>query len=124
MIFLNLILIFYSGTYVYKQCILQIVYVTAIFPYIVLLIFLVRGVTLPGSSDGIKYFVIPQWEKMLSTKVMTYTPKYAMLQYHLFRHQNKIKTFKLQYFTYLYLHESVQNTSHRKLQKSLTDKGR
>jgi len=56
------------------------VYVTAIFPYIVLLIFLVRGVTLPGSSDGIKYFVIPQWEKMLSTKVMTYTPKYAMLQ--------------------------------------------
>jgi SNF family Na+-dependent transporter len=63
-----LILIFYSGTYVYKQCILQIVYVTAIFPYIVLLIFLVRGVTLPGSSDGIKYFVIPQWEKMLSTK--------------------------------------------------------
>ena len=48
--------------------------------YIVLLIYLVRGVTLPGSSDGIKYFVIPQWEKMLSTKVMTYTPKYAMLQ--------------------------------------------
>jgi SNF family Na+-dependent transporter len=37
---------------------------------IILLIFLVRGVTLPGSSDGIKYFVIPQWEKMLSTKVI------------------------------------------------------
>ncbi|CAC5408977.1 Sodium- and chloride-dependent neutral and basic amino acid transporter B(0+),Sodium- and chloride-dependent taurine transporter,Sodium-dependent noradrenaline transporter,Sodium-dependent proline transporter,Sodium-and chloride-dependent glycine transporter 1,Creatine transporter,Sodium- and chloride-dependent GABA transporter 3,Sodium- and chloride-dependent betaine transporter,Sodium- and chloride-dependent GABA transporter 2,Sodium-dependent dopamine transporter,Sodium- and chloride-dependent GABA tran len=47
----------------------KIVYVTAIFPYIVLLIFLVRVVTLPGAMDGILFYVVPQWDKLLSTKV-------------------------------------------------------
>ncbi|XP_071123959.1 sodium-dependent proline transporter-like [Mytilus edulis] len=47
----------------------KIVYVTAIFPYIVLIIFLARVVTLPGAMDGILFYVVPQWDKLLSTKV-------------------------------------------------------
>ncbi|VDI04000.1 neurotransmitter:Na+ symporter, NSS family, partial [Mytilus galloprovincialis] len=47
----------------------KIVYVTAIFPYIVLIIFLIRVVTLPGATDGILFYVVPQWDKLLSTKV-------------------------------------------------------
>lgn len=44
-------------------------YVLAIFPYVVLLILLVRALTLPGSIDGIKYFLMPQWDKILEPKV-------------------------------------------------------
>lgn len=42
----------------------KVAYFTAIFPYVVLFIFLVRGVTLEGSDVGMKYFVTPQWDKI------------------------------------------------------------
>lgn len=44
-------------------------YVLAIFPYVVLGVLFVRAVTLPGSWNGIKYFLTPQWDKMLEIKV-------------------------------------------------------
>lgn len=36
------------------------VYVTATFPYLVLTIFLVRGLTLPGATDGLHYLFTPK----------------------------------------------------------------
>lgn len=47
----------------------QAVWITATMPYVVLLILLLRGVTLDGSLDGIKYYLYPQWEKLLSSDV-------------------------------------------------------
>ncbi|ELU04952.1 hypothetical protein CAPTEDRAFT_166299 [Capitella teleta] len=47
----------------------KVVYFTAIFPYIVLTILLIRGVTLPGSVNGIMYYITPQWDKLLTAKV-------------------------------------------------------
>ncbi|XP_044572226.1 sodium-dependent nutrient amino acid transporter 1 isoform X3 [Drosophila ananassae] len=44
-------------------------YFLAIFPYIVMGVLLVRAVTLPGSIDGIYYFIRPQWGKILDPKV-------------------------------------------------------
>lgn len=37
----------------------QAVYVTTTFPYLVLTIFLVRGLTLPGATDGLAYLFTP-----------------------------------------------------------------
>ncbi|XP_061193112.1 sodium- and chloride-dependent glycine transporter 2-like [Saccostrea echinata] len=45
------------------------VYFTAFFPYVVLLILLIRGLTLPGSLKGIVYYVTPQWDKLARAQV-------------------------------------------------------
>lgn len=45
------------------------VWITATVPYVVLIILLIRGCTLPGSVDGIKYYITPVWEKLLNEQV-------------------------------------------------------
>ncbi|XP_033831046.1 inactive sodium-dependent neutral amino acid transporter B(0)AT3 [Periophthalmus magnuspinnatus] len=45
------------------------VYVTATFPYLVLTIFLIRALTLPGAVDGIKYLFTPEWEILMNPQV-------------------------------------------------------
>ncbi|KAK2106611.1 Sodium- and chloride-dependent glycine transporter 1 [Saguinus oedipus] len=47
----------------------QVVYFTATFPYVVLTILFVRGVTLEGAFAGIMYYLTPQWDKILEAKV-------------------------------------------------------
>ncbi|CAH1963096.1 unnamed protein product [Acanthoscelides obtectus] len=45
------------------------VWITALAPYVVLIILLARGVTLPGAADGIRYYLTPDWKKLYNTKV-------------------------------------------------------
>ena len=51
------------------SCGSQAVWVTALAPYIVLFILLIRGVTLPGAAEGIQYYLTPQWHKLQNSKV-------------------------------------------------------
>ncbi|XP_068243175.1 sodium-dependent nutrient amino acid transporter 1-like [Palaemon carinicauda] len=44
-------------------------YFTALFPYVVLVTLLIRGAILPGSLDGVAFFITPQWEKLLDPNV-------------------------------------------------------
>ncbi|XP_053608028.1 sodium-dependent nutrient amino acid transporter 1-like [Plodia interpunctella] len=44
-------------------------YFLALFPYVVLIILLIRAVTLEGASKGILFFLTPEWEKILEIKV-------------------------------------------------------
>ncbi|RUS79168.1 hypothetical protein EGW08_013076 [Elysia chlorotica] len=46
-----------------------VVYFTATFPYVVLFILLIRGITLDGSGDGIDFFIRPRWNLLLDAKV-------------------------------------------------------
>ncbi|KAJ8405466.1 hypothetical protein AAFF_G00319390 [Aldrovandia affinis] len=47
----------------------KVVYFTATFPYVILLMLLVRGVILDGAWLGIKFYLIPQFDHLLSSKV-------------------------------------------------------
>ncbi|CAG0908682.1 unnamed protein product, partial [Darwinula stevensoni] len=42
----------------------KVIWFTALFPYVVLSVLLVRAVTLPGAGRGLLYYVTPQWEKL------------------------------------------------------------
>lgn len=45
------------------------VYFSATFPYIILIILLVRGVTLEGAGDGVAYYLNPDWGTLLKASV-------------------------------------------------------
>ena len=53
------------------SCVFQAVYFTATFPYLVLCVLLVRGMTLPGSLDGVMFYLTPDWSRLLKAKVHT-----------------------------------------------------
>ncbi|XP_021366532.1 sodium-dependent proline transporter-like [Mizuhopecten yessoensis] len=47
----------------------KVMYVMATIPYVFLLILLIRGLTLPGSLQGLKYYMVPRWEELLKFTV-------------------------------------------------------
>lgn len=47
----------------------KVVYVTATFPYIVLIIFFFRGITLKGCADGLRHLFTPKWHTILDPVV-------------------------------------------------------
>uniref|UniRef100_A0A8C1RXB9 Transporter n=1 Tax=Cyprinus carpio TaxID=7962 RepID=A0A8C1RXB9_CYPCA len=47
----------------------KVVYVTATFPYFMLLILLLRGITLPGAANGIKFYLYPDISRLSDPQV-------------------------------------------------------
>ncbi|KAK3734300.1 hypothetical protein RRG08_058456 [Elysia crispata] len=58
-------LVLYRGI----QSLGKVVYFTAIFPYILLTILLVRAAMLDGSLNGVKYYLTPKWERLKDATV-------------------------------------------------------
>ncbi|XP_064634024.1 sodium- and chloride-dependent glycine transporter 1-like [Lineus longissimus] len=47
----------------------KVVYFTAIFPYVMLTVLLIRGVTLPGADKGILYYLKPDFSRLADARV-------------------------------------------------------
>ncbi|XP_031720125.1 sodium- and chloride-dependent GABA transporter 2-like [Anarrhichthys ocellatus] len=47
----------------------KVVYFTATFPYVMLVVLLVRGVTLPGAMDGIAFYLYPDLTRLVDPQV-------------------------------------------------------
>ncbi|ELT92206.1 hypothetical protein CAPTEDRAFT_221230 [Capitella teleta] len=47
----------------------KVMYFTATSPYLLMFALLIRGVTLPGSVEGIRFYLIPDWEKLQDAQV-------------------------------------------------------
>ncbi|KAI1287362.1 Sodium- and chloride-dependent GABA transporter 1 [Halotydeus destructor] len=47
----------------------KVVYFTALFPYVLLIVLLFRGITLPGAADGIAYYLRPKLDRLTDSGV-------------------------------------------------------
>ena len=47
----------------------KISYFTAMFPYIIITALIVRGCTLDGAADGLRFYLTPRWTKLLEPNV-------------------------------------------------------
>lgn len=47
----------------------KVAYFTATFPYVMLFILLIRGLTLPGAWDGIYYYLYPDIKRLANLEV-------------------------------------------------------
>lgn len=47
----------------------EVVYFTATFPYVMLLVLLIRGLTLPGAREGVIFYLYPDFQRLLDPQV-------------------------------------------------------
>ena len=50
----------------------QVVYFTATAPYLLLTAILIRGVTLPGAAEGIKFYLTPDLSRLSDGQVLIF----------------------------------------------------
>ncbi len=47
----------------------KVVYVTVTLPWLILIVLVIGGLTLPGAFDGIKYYLTPDWKALLNAEL-------------------------------------------------------
>lgn len=76
-------LLIISSAVVNTCSIFQAVYVTAVFPYIMLAILLIRGLTLPGAWQGVVFYLYPDPSRLADVTVRHMALFYVYLRFKL-----------------------------------------
>lgn len=63
-----------------NNCLLQAVYITATFPFFMLAVLLIRGLTLPGALYGIKHYLYPNITRLADPQVLI-SPYFVLSQH-------------------------------------------
>lgn len=59
----------------------KIIWITACFPYLIIFILFIRGITLDGSFHGLKYLFTPDWNKLSEAKVWVSAATQVLFSY-------------------------------------------
>lgn len=59
----------------------RIIWFTATFPYLILFILLVRGLTLEGAGMGLRYLLTPRWDRLKEAKVWVSAATQVLFSY-------------------------------------------
>ena len=51
---------------------IQVAYFSATFPYVILIVLIVRGATLPGAYKGVMFYLNPDFSRLLDPQVSSY----------------------------------------------------
>lgn len=66
----GVILFFFFSPFIRLLCVcIQVVYITATMPYVVLFVLLIRGITLPGSMNGIRAYLHIDFKRLNNLEV-------------------------------------------------------
>ncbi|KAA0203036.1 hypothetical protein HAZT_HAZT000328 [Hyalella azteca] len=72
----SLVLCLFAGWVITCLCLIKgiktsgkVVYFTATFPFVVLIVLMIAGVSLSGASKGLVFLFVPKWEKLLDVNV-------------------------------------------------------
>lgn len=81
------------------------VYFTVTFPYVILLILLVRGATLPGAGNGIKYFLSPDFSRLQDAQVNYHDFLFqSIFQYPSSSSKTRLTYFSKWHVLHMYMH--------------------
>lgn len=58
----------------------QVMYFTATSPYVLMVILLIRGLTLEGCLEGLKFYLIPDFARLLDPQVVYNCDTYILLR--------------------------------------------
>jgi len=61
-------------------------YFTATSPYILMIILLIRGVTLEGAAEGLRFYLIPDWSRLADPQVRASSQYETLVNMHLELH--------------------------------------
>lgn len=64
------VILFFFPPFIRLLCVcIQVVYITATMPYVVLFVLLIRGITLPGSMNGIRAYLHIDFKRLNNLEV-------------------------------------------------------